>query len=65
MNHNFRPKSMAQFLYRYLYMPANFQAGCSITGVGRRVKSLRFCRILYVKKRASSASVHHVVIYVN
>jgi hypothetical protein len=49
MNHNFRLKSMGQFLHRYLYMPGNFQAGCSISGVGRKGKSLRFYGILYVK----------------
>ena len=49
-NHNFRVKSMVQFLNHYLYMPANFQAGRSITSVGRKVTNLRFWRILYVKE---------------
>src|SRR5277367_3667367 len=49
-NHNFRVKSMVQFLYHYRYMPANFQAGGSITGVGRKVTNLRFWPILYVKE---------------
>jgi hypothetical protein len=65
MNHNFRVKSTAQILYHSLYIPANFQDGCAIPGVARKVKSLRFCRILYVKKRSSSGIGHHVVIYVN
>jgi len=50
MNHNFRVKSTVQLLYHYLYMPANFQAGHSITGVGRMVTNLRFWPILYVKE---------------
>jgi len=49
-NNNFRVKSMVQFLNHYLYMPANFQAGRSITSVGRKVTNLRFWRILYVKE---------------
>jgi hypothetical protein len=43
MNCNFRLKVITQFFYRYLYMRANFQAGCYITGVARKVQSLRFC----------------------
>ena len=50
MIHNFRVKSTTQLLHHYLYIPANFQAGCSITGVGRKVTNLRFWPILYVKE---------------
>jgi hypothetical protein len=37
INHNFPLKIISQFLHRYLYTPANFQAGCSIRGVARKV----------------------------
>jgi hypothetical protein len=52
---SWRQPLLAHASAQFLYMPANFQVGCSITGVARKVKSLQFCRILYVKKRASSA----------
>jgi len=43
MNCNFRLKVITQFPHRYVYMRANFQAGCYITGVARKAQSLRFC----------------------
>ena len=47
---NFRVKRTTQLLHHYLYISANFQAGRSNTGVGRKVTNLRFWRILYVKE---------------
>jgi hypothetical protein len=51
MNCNFRLKVITQVFYRYRYMRADFQAGCYIPGVARKVQSLRFCM---------EKSVHHV-----
>jgi hypothetical protein len=40
-NYNFRLK-IRMFLYRYLYMCANFETSCCNIGVAGKVQSLRF-----------------------
>ena len=55
--HNFRVKSTTQLLHHYLYTPASFQAGRSITDVGRKVTNLRFWPILYVKEPCMKCGV--------
>jgi hypothetical protein len=60
INQKFRLKMTMQVLYGKLYMRANFQAGYYIAGVGRKVQSLRFLAILYVKKCARGGTVQEV-----